>query len=221
MELRLAIEGNLIEYFKKETATIGRSLRSAMDATSDGLKRELRVQVRGAGLGAQLANTWRSVSHPTNKNVLTLSPAAQVFSRAPVIISAFDRGVIIRSTKGAKRFLAIPTENAPKRGVNGKIISPANWPEASYGPLRAVHPPGRFSFLVVDDQRVRRGKRGGFTLASEKARAKGRGLVSVVMFVLVPQVTLRKRLNVQAAIRRWEAALPRIATSALARDLGK
>jgi hypothetical protein len=38
--------------------------------------------------------------------------------------------------------------------------------------------------------------------------------VTVGMFVLVPQVTLRKRLDVEGAARRWEAQLPRLVLEA-------
>ena len=36
----------------------------------------------------------------------------------------------------------------------------------------------------------------------------GEGLTTVVMFLLVPQVKLRKRLDVARAAERWSAQLP-------------
>jgi hypothetical protein len=48
----------------------------------------------------------------------------------------------------------------------------------------------------------------GFRRATERARRSGQGLATVVMFVLVPQVKLRKRLDVARAAERWSAQLP-------------
>ena len=44
--------------------------------------------------------------------------------------------------------------------------------------------------------------------ATDRARRSGQGLATVVMFVLVPQVKLRKRLDVARAAERWLAQLP-------------
>ena len=61
---------------------------------------------------------------------------APVYTMAPQIIRAFDEGAVIRSKRG--RFLAIPTENAPRKGTDGKRISPSTFPEHRFGPLRFV-----------------------------------------------------------------------------------
>jgi Family of unknown function (DUF6441) len=43
---------------------------------------------------------------------------------------------------------------------------------------------------------------------SAVARQGGQGLTTVVMFLLVPQVKLPKRLDVTRAAERWSAQLP-------------
>jgi hypothetical protein len=48
----------------------------------------------------------------------------------------------------------------------------------------------------------------GFRRATERARRSGQGLATVVMFLLVPQVKLRKRLDVAGAAERWSGQLP-------------
>jgi Family of unknown function (DUF6441) len=48
----------------------------------------------------------------------------------------------------------------------------------------------------------------GFRRATDRARARGDGLTKVVMFLLVPQVKLPKRLDVTRAAERWSAQLP-------------
>jgi hypothetical protein len=100
---------------------------------------------------------------------------------------AFDEGVTIKSKKGL--WLAIPTPAAPRRGIGGKRISPSTFPEHRFGQLRFVYRgSGKPSLLVVDGLRARGGKRGGFSKAGKRAQATGRGLTTVVMFIMVPQV---------------------------------
>ena len=48
----------------------------------------------------------------------------------------------------------------------------------------------------------------GFRRATDRARQSGQGLTTVVMFLLVPQVKLPKRLDVARAAERWSAQLP-------------
>jgi hypothetical protein len=117
---------------------------------------------------------------------------------------------VIRSRRG--RFLAIPTENAPRKGTDGRRISPSAFPEHRFGPLRFVPRPNGQSLLVVDGLRAsfsrETGELRGFRRATERARRSGQGLATVVMFLLVPQVKLRKHLDVARAAERWSADLP-------------
>jgi hypothetical protein len=65
---------------------------------------------------------------------------------------------------------------------------------------------------VVDGLRAsfsrKTGQLRGFRRATERARQRGQGLATVVMFLLVPQVKLRKRLDVARAAERWSGQLP-------------
>ncbi|HIJ44094.1 MAG TPA: hypothetical protein HPP84_10135 [Rhodospirillaceae bacterium] len=116
---------------------------------------------------------------------------------------------MIKSKSGF--WLAIPTPSAPKRGVGGKRINPSNFPEHRFGPLRFVYRRGRPSLLVVDGVRInksgrveRRAKGGAFT----KTGRMKQGMATSVMFIMVPQVRLKKRLDVRREIKRWERRLP-------------
>jgi hypothetical protein len=170
------------------------------------LKTELRRQVIGAGLGPRRGNSWRERHYPNDK----LDAASLVYSKAPQIIRAFDEGALIRAKRG--RFLAIPTENAPRRGTDRRKISPANFPEHRLGKLRLVPRTGGPSLLVVDDVRAsfsrKTGTLRGFRRANERARQSSQGVTTVVMFVLVPQVKLAKRLDVIRAAEHWAEQLP-------------
>jgi hypothetical protein len=68
------------------------------------------------------------------------------------------------------------------------------------------------SLLVVDGVRAsfsrKTGSLRGFGKASDRARRTGSGLTTVVMFVLVPQVKLEKRLDVEREAERWSSKLP-------------
>jgi Family of unknown function (DUF6441) len=171
-----------------------------------GLKTELRQQVASAGLGQRLANSWRDKHYPNQR----LDAASLVYTKTPQIIRAFDEAAVIRSRRG--RFLAIPTENAPRKGTDGRRISPSTFPEHRFGPLRFVPRQSGPSLLVADGLRAslsrQTGQLRGFRRATDRARARGAGLTTVVMFVLVPQVKLRKRVDVARAAERWSAQLP-------------
>ncbi|OSM04147.1 hypothetical protein MAIT1_03575 [Magnetofaba australis IT-1] len=174
--------------------------RAVVDGTRDagrGLKQDLRQQVVYAGLGNRLARTWRDRSYPNQG----LNAASLVWSKAPHIVQAFDRGVVIRGRNS--RWLAIPTPQAPKLGIDGKRIHPGNFPESRFGKLRFVYRPGRSSLLVVDGVRIsaktgRVGRQAKGDIYTKSGRLKS-GMTTVVMFVMVPQVRLRKRLEVKRA----------------------
>jgi hypothetical protein len=209
MRLEAAIRGDLQAHMKAEMKAGGRAVVAGTRRAADGLKHEMRAQVTSAGLGRRLANSWRGRTYENNK----LNAAGRVWTRAPTIMRAFDEGVTIKSKKGL--WLAIPTPAAPRRGVGGKRISPSTFPEHRFGPLRFVYRgSGKPSLLVVDGLRARGGKRGGFSRAGKRARASGRGLTTVVMFIMVPQVRLRKRLDFTSAGRRWQQRLPRLIANA-------
>ena len=117
---------------------------------------------------------------------------------------------MIRSRRG--RFLAIPTKNAPRKGTDGNRICPTTFPEHRFGPLRFVPRPSGPSLLVVDGLRAsfsrKTGELRGFRRGTDRARTRGDGLTTVVMFLLAPQVKLSRRLDVARAAERWSAQLP-------------
>jgi len=206
MELATTIVRSLRREMQAELRDLERAVAGGTRDAGRGLKTELRRQVASAGLGQRLANGWRDRYYPNQQ----LDAASLVYTKAPQIIRAFDEGAVIRSRRG--RFLAIPTENAPRKGTDGRRISPSTFPEHRFGPLRFVPRPSGPSLLVVDGLRAsfsrQTGELRGFRRATDRARRSGQGLTTVVMFLLVPQVKLRKRLDVARAAERWSAQLP-------------
>jgi len=206
MRLEAAIRGDLKKIMKEETAAAEKAVTLGVVAASNGLKAELRTQVTRAGLGEKMARTWKLRRYPSSG--LSLGTAGLVYADMPQVVRAFNDGVTITNAKGT--FLAIPTPAAPKRGVGGKRIKPDNFPEHSLGRLRFIYRKGATSLLVVENLRASTGKRGGYRKASESALKSGRGITTVVMFILLPQVTLKKRLDVDGAAERWRDKLPQL-----------
>lgn len=207
MKFSASIAGSLKADLKAEMRQIEKAVTGGIKEAGDGLKGGLRRQVITAGLGSRLARTWRSRVYPNKGH----DAATLVWSKAPQIIRTFDEGAVIRSKSGL--WLAIPTPAAPKRGVGGKRINPGNFPEHRFGPLRFVYRRGRPSLLVVDGVRVnksgrvgRRAKGGAFT----KTGRMKQGITTVVMFIMVPQVQLKKRLDVVREAKRWERLVPEL-----------
>jgi hypothetical protein len=206
MKVSARLARSLHADMQAELRDIERAVTSGTREAGRGLKSDLRRQVTSARLGQRLANSWRDEYYPNQR----LDAASLVYSKTPQIIRAFDEDAVIRSKRG--RFLAIPTENAPRKGTDGKRIRPSTFPEHRFGPLRFVPRPSGPSLLVVDGLRAsfsrRSGELRGFRRATERTRRSGQGLTTVVMFLLVPQVKLSKWLDVARAAERWSTQLP-------------
>lgn len=190
-------------------AQIAKAVTAGMREATEGLKSDLRSDVSAAGLGPRLAKTWRGKTYPDGGE--SVEAAAFVWTKAPKIIDAFNRGVTIKSANGF--FLAIPTEYAGK-GLGGGKITPGEWERRTGLRLRFIYRRGAPSLLVAQ-MRGRTGK-GALDPATRFTKASTRtkkGLATVVIFTLVPQVKLRKRLDVKAAGDRWAEKVPGLVSS--------
>jgi hypothetical protein len=110
MKLKLDIDPDIVAMMAAEVAAGERAVTAAMREAGTGLKSAWRLQITGAGLGTRLARTIRSEQFPKGKP--SLSAAALVWSKAPVIVGAHDTGPLIRSKDGF--WLAIPLPAAGK-----------------------------------------------------------------------------------------------------------
>lgn len=192
---------------------IARSVTAGMRDVTTGLKEDLRDDVRGAGLGQRLANTWRGQTFPNAG--ASIEAAAYVSSNAPKLIDAFDRGVLIKARN--RRYLAIPTPDAGVRqiskrrgkGSSDNGLSPAAWERETGVKLRFV--PSKSGGVLVADAFYRRQAarfqgRKSFRPIRESGPDRGRSFV--VIFVLVKQAQLRKRLDIAATAQRWAERVP-------------
>lgn len=184
MKLKIAFDTDIVALMQTEIAAGEKAVSAAMREAGSGLKSDWRAQITGAGLGRRLANSIRSQTFPKSSN--SLNAAALVWSKAPVIIGAHDTGPLIRSKDGF--WLAIPTPAAGKSTKGGRI-TPGEWERRTGLRLRFVYRRTGPSLLVAEGRLNTKGQ-------AVVSRSKtGRGKVTVPIFLLVPQVKLPKRLN--------------------------
>jgi len=208
MRVLAAIQGDLKELLQAELRTAERAVTAGVRAATDGLKTELRRQITGAGLGNRLANTWRGEVYP--KSGPSIGTAGYVWSKAPGLVRMYAEGAIIRSKRGL--FLAIPTRAAGRYGDARQKITPGSWERIHGLRLRFVYRRHAPSLLVADNSRLTKRGRATGNIGRSKGNAFTRlsGRTTVPLFILVPQVSVRKRLDVDGAAQKWIAALPQL-----------
>ncbi|QQA43954.1 DUF6441 family protein [Pelagovum pacificum] len=180
-----------------------RGVTDAVGIAEEELKQRWRSQVRRAGLGNRLANSIRGAAYPTS--TVSANAKALVWTRAPKLIAAHEQGALIRARR--RRYLAIPTD-AAGTGRGGGRITPAAWEQRSGIELRPIKLRRGGVLLVADDVRIN--SRGAATQKRGRRRRDGilTGAQSAVIFILIPQAKLPKRLNLQDDARAVAAALP-------------
>jgi hypothetical protein len=197
MKLHLDSTPDLVAMMAAEIKAGERAVSKSVSEAGNSVKTAWRAQITGAGLGQKLANTIRSEQFPKGKP--SLNAAAVVWSKAPVIVGAQDTGPLIRSKNGF--WLAIPTAAAGKSAQGGRI-TPGEWERRSGLRLRFVYRRTGPSLLVAEGRLNSRGR-------AVASRSKtGRGATTVPIFLLVPQVKLRKRLDLARDARAAQDALP-------------
>lgn len=197
MNIGMDITGNLAAIMAAEIKAGERAVSRAVGEAGSNLKTAWRGQITGAGLGARLARTIRSEQFPKGKN--SLNAAALVWSNAPAIIGAHEEGPLIRSKSGF--WLAIPTPAAGKSTRGGRI-TPGEWERRRGIRLRFVYRPRGLSLLVAEGRLNSRG------LAVGSRSKTGRGATTVPIFLLVPQVKLRKRLDLARDAKAAQQRIP-------------
>ncbi|MDH2326003.1 DUF6441 family protein [Cereibacter sp. SYSU M97828] len=199
MRVRAFFGADLEALLAQEYAAGERAVTTAMRGAQEKLKANWRGQVTSAGLTQRLANTVRGATYP--KGTVSMNAASLVFTRAPKILAAHETGPVIRSNDGF--WLAIPT-SAAGNGRRGRKLTPGEWEARTGRRLRFVYHGGRIAYLVADD--VRLSKRG----VAGRARARqGRvGQPSIVVFTLLPQVRLKKKLSLMAAADQVATQIP-------------
>ena len=197
MKLGLDIKPDLIAVMAAEIKAGEQAVSAAMREAGKDLKSAWRGQITKSGLGQRLSKSIRSQTYP--KTGVSLKAAALVWSNAPQIIGAHDTGPLIRSKDGF--WLAIPTAAAGKSARGGRI-SPGEWERRRGLRLRFIYRRSGPSLLVAEGRLNARG------LGVASRSKTGRGLTTVPIFLLVRQVKLRKRLDLDRAAKAAQDAIP-------------
>lgn len=208
MSVQAFIEGNLGELLRAEAKALEKGCDRALRRASGGIRGQIRRNIARAGFaggGKQLARTVRVSSirgEGVERNLVVYSKA--VYPVAPMrpggaidLVQLFAQGATIRAAGGG--WLAIPTDYAPVAGGRGvrRRMSPKEMIAA--GVKLAFLPAGPGRLVAV-------------------RRERGR---SIVTHVLVRQVSLRKRYDIQGAVDRWVARLPEIFAREINREVEK
>lgn len=180
------------------------------------LQKGWREQVTSSGLGARLARTVRQQNYPVGD--VSMGAASLVYARpnkkpgsasAADLMDAFDRGVTIRSQNDF--WLAIPLPAAGRQASRGgrgdKRLSPLVWEERTGRKLKFIFRKGRPSLLVDTGENRERSYTDPLSYTAGRRRG-GRKNLWIPVFILVPQVRLKKRLNIERLAREAEASLP-------------
>lgn len=209
LQFKLAVSGKLQETMEKELKAGARAVKQAVSFAARKNKEQKRDQVNAVGLGRRMGNTIRDKAYPEKGD--SLGAASIVYSRASYMY-VFEDGVTIRAKNG--KWLAIPTQSVPKHG-RGNRWTPEEVERRWGVTLRFVRRNGGVHLLVLDGARVSKTGRVSTIRASKAtknmgARSSLSGRATVVMFLLIPQVSIRKRLNFAAIDEAWGNELPNL-----------
>lgn len=234
LQPKLEIKADLKSFAHQTHLRIARGARIAAEKQLARGKLALRGDVRAAGLGDRLANTWRAEIYPRLASVRTHAPAvvfrvndraktrredslgnASTIASAADIIRAHTTGPTIRSKNGL--YLALPTENTPRKGR--RFATPTEVELMFNQDLTIIHGRGQQMLAFVDAVRGRSGR--GFRPPT-KRRSKTRKVEMILVFVLVRQVRLRAKLHWPRIFRDleegWAQLFPAEIAAALAQD---
>lgn len=188
---------DIADLMKSERHAMGRAVTRALATAGVEAKLDWRARVVAGGLGVKMGNTVRSKIFP--RAGFSYTPATEIYSTAETIMSAHEQGALIRSSDGF--FLSIPLP-AAGLGSRGKHITPGEWEKRRGIRLRFVFRRGKTSLLVADTARIN--TKGLGVQKRGKVRRDGilTGAASVPIFILVPQVRLKKKFDINEIAER-------------------
>lgn len=185
---------SIVQAWDQETRRLEIGMFRGMEDGAHMLKERLRDQVRAAGMGERLANTWRDRTYPQRKRA-SLHPTGFVWSNAPEIISFFNGQTEVVPVNG-RRYLAIPSPTA--RAITGRKGArlPVATVLARLGGKTATIRNKKGHLLILWDAR------------RAAARKRGAHRDMVLLYTLVPTVRSRKVFNVEEAVAAVGRSIP-------------
>lgn len=217
IQLRAALDGSFEYEIEAARGNVVNAMGLAMEELADELVGKLRYDFQTSGMNrAQRLSgaAWRRKLYGVGKS---LEPAAWVFSKLPLIVSAFENGQTIRA-RGGKGLLIPNPQVWPAGRVQagrGRMTGASLWAMAvaRFGELRVVKRPGKTT-LVVAEVRESGARPGTFRKASATAQkraaaGKASGLATVVVFVIAREANLPRMLKGEVIRARALANAPR------------
>ena len=208
-DFALALQGRLEETINAQLSALHGAYWRAMSRVVEAGKGRLRQDIIDGGFhnARALANTWRGNAYPRDKN--SLDVAGWIWTRAGLLISAFEEGTVIK-VAGNAQFLAIPLgpakaiirrlQKQKRKGLIGRDAWGRFSKDDSYVEQVA-------SALGVDLQPIiAPDRQTGVLVAADRRTLTKTGLDSknqrkaTPLFALAKTATLRRRIRGQALL---------------------
>lgn len=206
LDFRVTVSGDLDAMMQSEIRAAARAVKSGVGGATRALKDDWRAQVRSGGLPNSLVNSIRGEVYPKGRD--SANAGGLVYTKAPKLTGVFDQGAVI-TAKNA-RWLAIPTKWAGRRGPGVRFPAPAEWSKRTGIRLRFVSLGNGMAALVAENAWGETDRKG--TLKAMKAKGRGKKAAyrreHLMIYILVPQVRLSKRMDLMAAAERIAATVP-------------
>ncbi|UXQ89169.1 DUF6441 family protein [Synechococcus phage MinM1] len=221
VRFRAELNGNPLGEIVRD---FGRLSVAAIDAGMEGVAAGLVLELRQE-IGAAFPTSRRMPTTVTGRYYPAADgkpPAVLIHPRkgsnAGWILGAHKGGVIRAKESGTA--LAIPTKHVPRAARGGRRMTPDEVSKHFGERLDLMPARGggkAMGYLVLRKQTI--GRSGRVRRATEGRARQGRTARPIVMFILVPAVTLPQRLRPEETVRQWLDLAPRQIEQA-ARRLG-
>lgn len=215
MRLGAALQGDLRRIVAAEWRAGGKAIRGGLRDAAVGLRGDLRRDAENAGLD-RLGKVWRHKVYggrggPWDAAAIVYPKGGE---RTRGAIYAYEHGATIRARKG--RYLLIPTGFNLSGGRRGqRVLYRPEELENSF--VRRSRNGNLFLWVRVQHaQRLRKGRVQDLAYVNTHLLGSGRVRRSrdilergaVPMFLLLPRVTVQKKLNIAWMTERWRRRLP-------------
>ncbi len=196
---------SLVAARERITRGVFRSGKAAVSSSTKWLEDELEG-ITAAAVSARLAKAWSSKTYPEGAR-LSENPTGIVYvkggRRSKGVMTYMTRPGRIQPRSG--RILWFPLPAAGPRGwrQGGKWVdnTPKEWERRTGQKLRLVLRRNKAPLLVLDEGRLSGAHQLG-KLAGQRARASGRGVATVPLFVGLPSVAFGNRFSIDPTVRR-------------------
>ena len=192
MEIGLAVQGKLREFYEANARAVENGSKKALTRILGGIRTGVRRQIRRAGFKKRgLENVVRVYVAKDAQSGIVKSKAVMKSNQRRAqdvdLVQLFSQGADVRAARG--RWLAVPTGEGPlatARG-GGRFMTPDEMREKG---LKIHILPSKPNPVVVLD--------------------RGKGVPGVVTHILLRNVSLRARYRISTVTDRWVPRYPQV-----------